>query len=70
MVMVLDMAKGSFNDETSSEALDNHVGSQEMTPALALQEYDFVTAPPQLPVMPVELAEMDTDSFLALNESC
>ncbi len=70
MVMVLDMAKGSCHDETSHEVFDSHAEALEMTPVLALQEYDFATARPQQPAMPVELATADIEKFIALNESC
>lgn len=70
MVMVLEMDKGKFNDEPSTEALDSTVETLALAPALALQEHDFATASPEKPAMPVELANMDIEVFLELNEPC
>lgn len=70
MVMVLDMTKGSFNDASTYEERDGQRETLAMTPALALQEYDFATATPQQPEMPVELIDADIEVFLTLNESC
>jgi len=65
MIMVLDLAKGEFNDKLLNDKPDEVAQTLAEAPGLALQSYDFSPAPAHRNRLPPELAEVDPEHFLA-----